>query len=144
MRPVTRNLVLVLLAVIVALLALGALPGYLGSGDPYYVEATTAGDEGPTVVADDLSERRFPYAFGAMAAAEDGEQPARSEAYYEGPVGFKEAFTHTPFDEFGEFESRNREAVERAEDSPVGDVAHLSYGGTRYRLEIVRVEEGEA
>jgi hypothetical protein len=144
MRTVTRNLVLVLLAVVVALLALGALPGYLGSGDPYYVEATTADGGGPAVVAEDLSERRFPYAFGALSAARDGEQPARSEAYYEGPVGFKEAFTHTPFDEFGEFESRNREAVERGGDSPVGDVAHLTYEGTRYRLEIVRVAEGSS
>ena len=144
MRPVTRNLVVVLLAVVVGLLALGALPGYLGSGDPYYVEATTVESGGPTVVADNLSERRFPYSFGALEALRDGDEPARSEPYYAGPVGFKEAFTHTPFDEFGEFEGRNREAVEHGGDSPVGDVAYLSYGGDRYRLEIVRVPEGSA
>jgi len=70
MRTITRNLLLVLLAVVVLLLALGALPGYLGSGDPYYVEATVVeGGDGPAVVADDLSQRRFPYSFGALTAA---------------------------------------------------------------------------
>ena len=141
MRTVTRNLVLVLLAVVVVLLALGALPGYLGGGDPYHVEATSAESEGPAVVADNLSERRFPYTFGALDAHAAGEEPARSEAYYEGPVGFKESFTHTPFDEFSEFEGREREAVERGGDSPVGDVAFVEYGGQRYRLEIVRIPE---
>lgn len=141
MRTVTRNLVLALLGVVAVLLALGALPGYLGSGDPYYVEATSAAGGGESVVADDLSERRFPYAFEALAGVEAGEDPARSEPYYEGPVGFKESFTHTPFDEFGEFESRNRDAVERSADSPVGDVAYLEYDGRRYRLEIVRGPE---
>ncbi|QLD89350.1 hypothetical protein HWV07_10040 [Natronomonas salina] len=141
MRTVTRNLVVAVLAVVAVLLALGALPGYLGSGDPYYVEATTAEGDGAAVVADNLSERRFPYAFEALGSLEAGEEPARSEAYYEGPVGFKESFTHTPFDEFGEFESRNRDAVERDADSPVGDVAYLEYDGQRYRLEIVRGTE---
>jgi len=142
MRTITRNLLLVLLAVVVLLLALGALPGYLGSGDPYYVEATVVGGgDGPAVVADDLSQRRFPYSFGALTAAAADEGPARSEAYYEGPVGFKESFTHTPFEEFGEFAARTPEAVERGADSPVGDVARLEYEGRWYRLEIVRVPE---
>ena len=141
MRTVTRNLIVALLAVVAVLLALGALPGYLGSGDPYYVEATAAEGDGAAVVADNLSERRFPYAFEALESLEAGDEPARSEPYYEGPVGFKESFTHTPFDEFGEFESRNRDAVERGADSPVGDVAHLEYDGRRYRLEIVKETE---
>jgi hypothetical protein len=140
MRPVTRNLVVALLVLLAVLLALGSLPGFLGSGDPYYVEATVADGEGTTIAADNLSERRFPYTFGALEAATAGESPARSEAYYEGPVGFKEAFTHTPFDEFAEFETRNREAVERGADSHVGDVAVVTYDGQRYRLEVVRPE----
>ena len=141
MRPVTRNLLLVLAGVLLLLLALGALPGYLASGDPYHVEATTADGEGPSVAVDDLSERRFPYAFGALEAAAAGEEPARSEAYYAGPVGLKGAFTHTPFDEFEEFRGRNADAVERGDASPVGDVAFVEYENRRYRLEIVRVPE---
>lgn len=141
MRTVTRNLVLVLLAIVVALLALGALPGYLASGDPYYVEATLAEGDGPAVAVDDLSERRYPYTFGALEAHAAGEDPARSEAYYEGPVGFKESFTHTPFDEFGAFETRDPAAVERGGDSPAGDAAFVEYEGQRYRLEIVRIPE---
>jgi len=42
MRPITRNLVVGLLVVTVLLLALGAAPSLLRSGDPYYVTATPA------------------------------------------------------------------------------------------------------
>jgi len=140
MRRITRNLVVFLLALVVALLALGALPSYIQTGDPYYVEATAVEEPGPTVDANNLTDRRFPYSVAAIEAAEAGETPARSEAYYTGPVGFKEAFTHTPFDEFGEFRTRNATAVERGAESPVGDTAYVERGGQRYRLEIVRVE----
>lgn len=138
MRRITRNAILVILAVVVVLLALGALPSYLASGDPYYVEATVDETDGPAVDAANLSERRFPYSYGAIAAADAGDSPPRSDAYYTGPGGFKEAFTHTPFDEIDEIESRNPVAVERSEASPVGDVAYLEYDGDRYRLEITR------
>ena len=141
MRAVTRNLLVVLAGVLVALLALGALPGFLASGDPYHVQATVADAGGPSVALEDLSERRFPYSFGAVEAAAAGESPARSEAYYAGPVGFKEAFTHAPFDEFDEFEGRNADAVRRGGDSPAGDVAFVEYEDQRYRLEIVRVSD---
>jgi hypothetical protein len=130
---------------VVVLLALGALPGFLGSGDPYHVEAAAVEEPGPAIAGENLSERRFPYAFGAIEAAEAGADPARSEPYYTGPTGvggFKGAFTHTPFEEFDEFEGRNGDAVERAGDSPVGDAVYVDSGGQRYRLEIVRVPEG--
>jgi len=141
MRTVTRNATLVIVGVLVALLALGALPGLIETGDPYYLEATAAGTPGPAIDGENLSERRFPYTFEAVAAAESGADPARSEPYYTGFVGFKEAFTHTPFAELEEFEARNGAAVERSADSPVGDVAYVTSGDTRYRLEVVRVSE---
>ncbi|PSQ15008.1 hypothetical protein BRD02_07495 [Halobacteriales archaeon QS_8_69_73] len=138
MRPVTRNALLVITGLVVALLALGALPGLIRTGDPYYVEATVAAG-GSAVAGENLSERRFPYSFGAVTAADDA--PGRSEPYYTGVVGFKEAFTHTPFAEFEEFEARTPAAVDRRGDSPTGDVAFLRVDGTRYRLEIVRPPE---
>ena len=121
MRTVTRNALLTIAGLLVVLLALGALPGLVKTGDPYYVEATVAAGSG---------------------AAVDGADPARSEPYYTGVVGFKETFTHTPFAEFEEFEARTPPAVERSGASPRGDVAYLREGGERYRLEIVRVPEG--
>ncbi len=138
MRPVTRNALLAIAGLVVVLLALGALPGLIRTGDPYYVEATVAAG-GPAVAGENLSERRFPYSFGAVEAADD--DPGRSEPYYTGVVGFKEAFTHTPFAEFEEFEARNPPAVDRSGDAPTGDVAHLRVDGRRYRLEIVRRSE---
>jgi hypothetical protein len=143
MRPVTRNAVLVVVGAVVVLLALGALPSLIETGDPYHVEATEADAAGPAVDGGDVSERRFPYSFGAVEAAEAGAEPARSEAYYTGVVGFKAAFTHTPFSEFEEFETIAPAAVDRSGERPVGDVAHIRANGTRYRVEIVRVPEGE-
>jgi hypothetical protein len=146
MRTVTRNLILAVGAVAVILLALGAVPSYVTTGDPYSVEATTVEKSGPSIDADTLSERRFPYTFGAITAAAAGDDPARSEPYYTGPGGvggFKDAFTHTPFEEYSEFEDRNEAAIERSPDSPVGDVVHAEYEGQRYRLEIVRISGGD-
>ncbi len=142
MRRVTRNAVLVIVGLLVVLLALGALPSLIETGDPYYVEATVANATGPAVAGGNISERRFPYSFGAVDAAAAGADPARSSAYYTGVVGFKAAFTHTPFSEFDEFETLAPAAVERTGDSPVGDVAYLRANGTRYRLETIRVQEG--
>jgi hypothetical protein len=110
MRRVTRNAVIGLVVIVVLLLALGALPGFLGTGDPYYVTATiiedneTTGYPAAAVNGSDLSERRFPY---TTTALRDG----RSDAYYEGYVGIKEAFTHSPFDEVSALEGRNASAV---------------------------------
>jgi hypothetical protein len=123
-RPITRNFLIGLVVVIVLLLALGALPSYLQSGDPYHVSATPVEGSGPTVNGSVLSERRFPY---TTAAIESG----RSDPYYEGPFSFKESFTHTPFDEFAAFRQRNPEAVNES-------VAYVSYNGTRYRVHLAR------
>ena len=112
MRRVTRNAVVLILVVLVALLALGALPGLLKSGDPYYVTAEPVGDGAgvnataavanasavPGVVnGTALSERRFPYTTEAL-------RNGTSESYWRGPVGIKGAFTHSPFDELSALE----------------------------------------
>ncbi|MES3517179.1 MAG: hypothetical protein PPP58_05895 [Natronomonas sp.] len=138
MRRITRNAILLILGVVVGLLALGALPGLIQTGDPYHLEAETTEATGESVDIDGLSERRFPFLFEAIEAADSGDQPARSTAYFTGAVGFKEAFTHTPFDEFDELESRNPDAIERTATSPVGDVIYVERSDTRYRIEIVR------
>ncbi|WP_323674734.1 hypothetical protein [Halorubellus sp. PRR65] len=126
-----QRYILVLVAIVVLGLAVGALPGLLKSGDPYRVQATDLGNastfEGAAYDATDVSERRFPYVTDAVA---DG----TSASYYEGPFGVKESFSHSPFDEFGAIATRVPNAVE-------GDVAHVTYNGTVYRLEIVRGDE---
>ena len=73
MRPVTRNLLVGLLVVTALLLALGAAPSLLRSGDPYYVTVTPAEPPAETapVNASTLSERRFPYTLAAVRA-DDG------------------------------------------------------------------------
>ena len=49
MRSVTRNAVLVVVGLVVVLLALGAVPSLIETGDPYHVEATEADADGPAV-----------------------------------------------------------------------------------------------
>ncbi|GAB3037112.1 hypothetical protein [Natronobiforma cellulositropha] len=126
-----RRYLLLLAIPLLALLALGALPGLIGGGDVYYVTASETetvdgvpADENvsETIPAANLSTNRFPYITGALA---DG----TSEAYEEGRFGFEEAFTHTPFEEFGELRVREGAATD-------GDVAYLEENGTVYRLEI--------
>ncbi|WP_435062131.1 hypothetical protein [Halobaculum sp. EA56] len=129
MRPVTRTFLAVVLAVLVGLLALGALPSYLGAGDPYYLTATPAEADGPayTLNASEggIAEQRFRYFFSAVES-EDG----RSEAYRRGPYGLKEGFTHSPFDEVATFREF---APEGAVD---GDAVFVRYNETRYRVTI--------
>jgi hypothetical protein len=134
MRPVTRNVVLAILVVVGGLLALGAVPSFLRSGAPYYVvaEPVEPTEPGPAVNATDLPERRYPYLTGAVAAADGG--TGRSEPYWEGPLGLKESFAHSPFDEFDAIGQRYPEAT--ADGS-----VFVRQNGTRYRAEIVR--EGE-
>lgn len=116
MRRVTRNLILGILAVLVLLLALGALPGLLKSGDPYYVTATPASpasDSNATAQAVDganLSERAYPYTTEALENV-TAEEPGRSDPYWRGPVGFKEAFTHSPFDEMNALREQHPNAT---------------------------------
>jgi hypothetical protein len=121
-RTITRNVLIGLGVVVVLLAALGALPSYLRSGDPYYVSATPVEEGGPAVNGSALSEQRFPYTTEAI-------ERGRSSPYWKGPIGFKEAFTHTPFDEFAAFRQRDPRAVN-------GSVAYVSYEGSRYRVTI--------
>ena len=108
MRPVTRNAVVVFLLVVVGLVALGALPGLLKSGDPYYVTAqqvdAAEANRSAAVDATALSERQFPYTTEAV-------RNGTSDPYWKGPWGIKESFTHSPFDEVSALEARNRSAV---------------------------------
>ncbi|WP_254537073.1 hypothetical protein [Halomarina litorea] len=132
MRAVTQNFLLGLLAVVVLLLALGALPSLLASGDPYYLVATEVDDGDRTAVdVGNFSERRFPYTTRAI-------ETGRSEAYYDGPVGIKESFTHSPFDELDALEQRDRDADNRDAGAVNGSTAFVRKSDTVYRLELVR------
>ncbi|MFC4406517.1 hypothetical protein [Haloarchaeobius iranensis] len=119
-----QRYLLLLIGLVLALLALGALPSLLASGDPYYVTATEADTDHAAVDVSNFSAQQYPYLFAALS---DG----RSGSYYEGPVGIKGAFTHSPFDEFGALRTRSPDAVE-------GDVAYVQHNGTVYRLELAR------
>jgi hypothetical protein len=125
-RPITRRAILGFVAVCVCLLALGALPSLLGSGDAYYLTATQTEDEGPAVNVTGLSERRYPY---LTAAIESG----RSDPYQQGPFGLKESFTHSPFDEEEALFTRNPDA------SRDGGIVVVD-GDDRYLIEVVQGE----
>lgn len=126
MRRVTRNLLLVVGLVLVALLALGALPSYLGAGDPYHLTVDPAAEDGAAVDVDGVTDRRYPYLVGALES-DDG----RSNGYRIGPYGLKEHFTHTPFDEVDALQQRDPGAVE-------GDGVFVTYEGERYYVEVVQ------
>jgi hypothetical protein len=132
MRQVTKWTVYVILGVAVALLALGALPGLLKSGDPYYLTAAPAPevDNRATVDASTLSTDRFPYATGALVDATP-DAPGRSAPYWRGPIGLKGAFTHSPFDEH---EALGQQHAEAADDGTV----YARHDGVVYRLTIVQ------
>lgn len=160
MRRVTRNALLGLALVVVLLLALGALPSLLKSGDPYYLVATAtdappaatdappdtsdgsnadgeAGTGGPTgnetiepVDASDLPSDRYRYTTAALANA-TADSPGRSPPYWRGPVGFKGAFTHSPFDEIDAIAGREPNATD-------GDAVFVRQEGTTFRLAVVR------
>lgn len=151
MRRVTRNVILAILTVVVLLLALGALPGYLGTGDPYYVTATPVDDdseiEGVTTEADggsenatnasdvavpsaNISERTYPFTTTALANASSN-TTGQSAPYQTGPVGFKEAFTHSPFDEVNAL-------TQQYPDARIGDGVAVSQNGTLYRVAVTR------
>ena len=131
MRPLMRNALLAVGLVVVLLLALGAVPSYLGSGDYYYLEATETDDDGTAVDVEELSEQRNPYLTRALAA-DDG----RSDGYQRALGDFKDAFTHTPFDEFDSFEQLEPDAVR--DD---GDRVIVAVDGDRYSLTIVTEPE---
>jgi hypothetical protein len=124
-RPITRRFLAGVVLVGVALLALGALPSHLGSGDPYYLTVTPTDAGGPAVEASNLSDRRYPYLSAALASPAN-----RSEGYRRGPTGLKEAFTHSPFDEVEALAARNP-------DARLGDGAVLVvHEGRRYRVAV--------
>ena len=126
MRPVTRNLLVAIGVVTLALLALGALPSYLGSGEPYHLTVEPAERDGPAVNATGLSERRYPYLTGAFASDE-----GRSMSYQRGPFGLKESFTHSPFDEVDALAARGPNAT-------VGDGVRIERDGETYLVAIDR------
>ncbi len=107
---------------LLALLALGALPQYLGGGETYYMVATETDGDHPAVNATEIDTRRYPYLSEAL-------ETGRSEGYDTGPSDLKERFTHTPFDERGAVAQRNPDAVE-------GDTLYVERNGTLYRVEI--------
>jgi len=127
MRRVTRNAIALMVLVLVGLLALGALPGLLKSGDPYYltaepVNASAVGDDRSAVNVTGLSERRFPYTTAAL-------RNGTSDPYWKGPWGLKETFTHSPFDEVGALSGRNATAV-------TDDGVLVRDNGTFYRVAV--------
>jgi len=133
MRRRTRNVTLAILGIVAVLLALGALPGLLRSGDPYVVVAEADGDHAAVDVTN-LSTQRYPYVSAALANASNT-AAGRSGRYWRGPVGVKEVFTHSPFDEFDALSSRQPNATVD------GDI-YVRTGAGRFRLAITR--EGPA
>jgi hypothetical protein len=135
MRRVTRNLLAGVAVVLVLLLALGAVPSLLKSGDPYYVSAASLGENATAgndtaVDASELSDRTHPYTTTALANA-SANRTGYSAPYWKGPFGFKGAFTHSPFDEVGALRQRNANAT-------VGDGVRLSVNGTLYRVGVTQ------
>lgn len=124
MRPVTRNALLAIGVVLVLLLALGAVPSLLKSGDPYYLTATAADGDHEAVNGSALPSNRYPYTTTAL-------ESGQSEPYWKGPIGLKEAFTHSPFDEHSALGQRNPAAID-------GDTVYVSHNGTLYRVTVVQ------
>jgi hypothetical protein len=141
MRTRTRNFTLAILAILVALIALGALPGLLKSGDPYYLtvdpqgeynatNGTLAGTNQTAIDATNLSEQRYPFTTAAVGAAGPNSS-GQSDPYWRGPTGFKEAFTHSVFDE--------RESLTRQDAAAVTDDGiYVHDGETVYLLTITQ------
>lgn len=134
-RTITRNAIVVILAVVALLLALGALPSYLKSGDPYYVTATTADAPAGAVNVSNLSERRFEYSTTAVTTAAAGDGTGRSDPYWRGPFGLKEGFSHSPFDEFDALTRDYPNATGRVDDDTR---VYAALNGTTYRLDIAQ------
>lgn len=139
MRRVTRNFILGIVAVLVLLVALGALPGLLKSGDAYYVIATpeSAGGDalegnstGAAVDGATLSERSYPYTTDALARA-TADEAGESDPYWRGPVGLKESFTHSPFDEMNALRVQYPNAT-------VADGVRVRRNATLYRIAVTQ------
>ncbi|MHB9287118.1 hypothetical protein ACKVMT_08765 [Halobacteriales archaeon Cl-PHB] len=130
MRRRTRNVTIAILAIVALLLALGALPSLIKSGDPYYVTATPADGGGPAVNVTEYPASHYPFTMGAITDA-DGNATGYSSAYWKGYVGFKEAFTHSPFDEMDSLRGINASAAD-------GDAVYVVDDGTRYRVALTQ------
>jgi hypothetical protein len=130
-RQITRRLAVALGLLVVALLALGAVPSALGTGEPYHLVVTETDASGPAVNVSDRSERRYPYLTGALAAP-DG----RSSGYRSGRFGLKESFDHSPFDEVSALVAQNPDA--RVETADGDRAVRVSADGERYRVEVRR------
>ncbi|WP_050033470.1 hypothetical protein [Halorubrum halophilum] len=126
MRRVTRNLLVAIALVAVALLALGALPSYLGSGDPYYLTAEPIETNETAADVNNVTDRRYPFLTGALAS-DDG----RSDPYLADSYGVKEWFTHTPFDEV---DALTRQVPEAATD----DGVRVRRDGRVYHVEVIQ------
>jgi hypothetical protein len=126
MRRVTRNFLIAIALVVVALLALGALPSYLGSGDPYYLTAEPIETDEPAIDVNNATERRYPFLTSALAN-DDG----RSDPYLADSYGIKEWFTHTPFDEV---DALTQQMPEAATD----DRVRVRRDGRVYDVEVVQ------
>ncbi|KDS90603.1 hypothetical protein FK85_12320 [Halorubrum saccharovorum] len=126
MRRVTRNLLVAIALVAVALLALGALPSYLGSGDPYYLTAEPIETNETAADVNNVTDRRYPFLTGALAS-DDG----RSDPYLADSYGVKEWFTHTPFDEV---DALTRQVPEAATD----DGVRVRRDGQVYYVEVIQ------
>ena len=129
MRPVTRRATAIVIAVVVGLLALGAVPSLLGGGPTYQLTVETV-DEGPAYelnASDDLSQRQFEYFFSAL------DRDGASKPYQRGPFGLKESFTHSPFDELDTFRTF------APENATSDDAVFVRFETTRYRVEVTRV-----
>jgi len=132
MRTVTRNFLLAMGVVVVLLLALGALPSYLQSGDPYYLTATPVENStnASAVDAANLSEQRYPYTTAALANA-TADTTGQSNPYWRGPIGLKGAFTHSPFDEMDAL-------TQQFPDAADGEGVLVAHDGSLYRLAVTQ------
>lgn len=129
MRQVTRRVVIAILVVLALLLALGALPSLLKTGEPYYLTATPTTENHSSVDFSRFPTRRYPYANTATNNATNG--TGWSQPYWKGPFGLKEGFSHSPFDEVDAIAARAPNATGR-------DAVYLSRNGTLYRLEVTQ------
>lgn len=122
MRRAKRLTLLAIGLTLLGLLALGALPQYLGGGETYVMTASEVEADHPAVDASEIDEQRYPYMAQALETGE-------SERYEDDRFGIKEWFTHTPQDELGVVAQLDGEAVEDG-------AAYVEQNGTLYRVEI--------
>ena len=127
MRPVTRKVTAAIVLCLLGLLALGVVPSLLGSGPAYRMTAEPV-EPGPAyqlTIEGDLDRQRFEYFVSAV------ERDGASKPYRKGPVGIKEQFTHSPFDELDSFRTF------APANATEGDAVFVQFEDTRYRVAVV-------